>query len=292
MKIKRSFLTIPRFEVIVFILFSVSLLFSQQQDPQGQGEVPVPEQEPVEQTETDNAAVPEPSSGEVDEAKREETQEAARGLDVGPRGATKMNNQLIEDFEDADLWFGGMFIDDGVIQVRKIRGGDKTLRDVDPDGSQFVLGAKINFLRRSYSEASIEPPRPIRIPGFSKKISVWVLGRNAGHKLFVVVRDMRDRVFRVPVGNLRFSGWRKMEVLIPDDAFIDQREIPGLTTYYRPRGVTFEGFFIEFAPLEAIGTYYVYFDNLRFDSNIYHEEEELRRQSTPIEARNEPLDDW
>ena len=83
-----------------------------------------------------------------------------------------------------------------------------------------------------------------------------------------------------------------MEVLIPDDAFIDQQESPGFSTYFRRRGVIFEGFFIEFAPLEAIGTYYVYFDNLRFESNMYQEEEELRRENTPIELRNEPLDNW
>lgn len=293
MKVKRSFLSIPMFGVIVFILFSVSLLFSQQE---GQDEATAPEQAdetpvPTDEAPTATDNVPPATVEEVDAAKRQETQESTRGLNVGPRGAEKIENQLIEDFEDADLWYGGMFIDDGVIQVQKIRGGDQTLRNVDPDGSKFVLGAKVNFLRRSYSEASVEPPRSIRIPGFSRKISVWVAGRNAGHDLYAIVRDMKNRIFRIYLGNLRYSGWRKLEALIPEDSFILQDD-PRAATYYHRRGLMFEGFQLEFAPFETIGTYYVYFDNLRFESNVYEEEEELRRANTPIELRNDPIDDW
>ena len=141
---------------------------------------------------------------------------------------------------------------------------------------------------------SVNPPTPIRIPGISRKISVWVSGRGKNHTLYVAVRDMLGKQYRLPMGKLNFTGWKKMEALVPSDnseRIIVQQDVLRATTY-RPRGLVFEGFVVEFDAFEASGTFYIYFDNFEAETDVFLEEEDYIRIQTPIEDRNDPLDDW
>lgn len=213
---------------------------------------------------------------------------------VSDEGAVKLSNVLISDFEDADRWFGAMSVDNGLIQVEKRKGAVREIRESKPDSSKFVLGAKIHFFKSGYYEASMEPPAPIIIPGYTKKLTVWAYGRGYKHKLYAVVRDFKGRVFKFSFGQLTFVGWKKLEADIPSDPtwpFFSQDDIVRKTVF-QTHGVTFLGFLLEFDPKDSYGRFYVYLDDFVAESNVYLYDKEMEIANIPEDERLEPLDDW
>ncbi len=209
--------------------------------------------------------------------------------ELGPDGKVEIESYLVDDFENSALWYGEMEIDDGLVTVRRVYGGPQELKDADAQTSQFALGAKIQFLRRSFSQAAVEPPRPVRIPGLTQKFSVWVNGKGLPHKLYAIILDFKGEKYKIPFGELNFTGWQKMEAPIPSN--VDQ-ESKAYQKYFHRQGITFVSFLIEFSALDAIGSYYVYFDNLSAETNTYVYKDILKNDALPSEERVDPIDNW
>ncbi len=204
-------------------------------------------------------------------------------------GGVKFEQFIIDDFENADLWFGGMWVDDGVIQVRKVFGAPADVRGSSGTASSYSLGGKIQFLRRSFSYASVEPPREIAIPGITQKLTVWVQGRGIGHKLYAVIRDFEGKIYKIPFGEMAFTGWKQLEALVPANITQQNRTFE---TYFHRQGITFVAFYIEFDMDNTRGNYFIYFDNLEATSNVYLYEEQLRNEQLANEDRIDPIDNW
>jgi hypothetical protein len=95
---------------------------------------------------------------------------------------------------------------------------------------------------------------------------MWVVGRNFNHRLYVVIRDFTGHTSVLHMGRLNFSGWRQLSTPIPPD--IQQRDIH----YSNQGGIEIIGFVIEPDLLETYGSYYVYFDDLRAQTDLFSEE--------------------
>lgn len=219
---------------------------------------------------------------------------AAQPTEVDNEGAVKISNILVDNFETADRWFGSMSVDNGLIQVQKRKGAVKEIRDADPEQAKFVLGAKVNFFKAGIFEASIEPPNPIIIPGYTKKLAVWAYGRSYQHTLYAVVRDFKGRLYKFTFGKLNFYGWKKLEANIPNDPaypFFSQIDV-ARQTFFQTHGITFVGFLIEFDPKESKGRFYVYLDQFEAESNVHLYEQELQVKNIPEDERLEPIDNW
>jgi len=68
------------------------------------------------------------------------------------------------------------------------------------------------------------------------------------------------------MGKLNFSGWKKLTVAVPPS--IVQRDY-----HYGDRmGIKVHGFVVNCDPLEAFGTYYIYFDDLRAVTDLFAED--------------------
>ena len=179
----------------------------------------------------------------------------------------------ISKFEDSGFWRVYMPIDQGLIESRRFEGnplGKELLpeeEDLDialPD--DYVLGVKASFFRRGDAELYIQPIRPLQVPGITKTISMWVVGRNFNHRLNVVVADYFGNVNVLDMGKLNFSGWKRMTVAVPPT--IVQRDY-----HYNDRmGLQILGFLIEPDLMETYGTYYVYFDDLRAYTDLFAEQ--------------------
>lgn len=179
----------------------------------------------------------------------------------------------ISKFEDAGFWRVYMPIDQGVIESRRFEGGpldkeplpeEEELGIATPD--DYVLGVKASFFRRGDMQIYIQPIRPLQVPGITKTISLWVVGRNFNHRLNVVVADYFGNVNVLDMGRINFSGWKRMTVAVPPT--IVQRDY-----HYNDRmGLQILGFLIEPDMMEAYGTYYVYFDDLRAYTDLFAEE--------------------
>jgi hypothetical protein len=136
----------------------------------------------------------------------------------------------------------------------------------------YVLGTRVDFIRRGHSSLFIHPTRPIPIEGITKTVSVWVAGRNFNHSLVLLVQDFFGRNYEFYMGRLNFMGWKRMVVAIPpqsEDGFsgVVQRNYH----YNNQMGIKIMGFRIDFDPMEAIGSYYIYFDDLRAVTDLFAE---------------------
>lgn len=179
----------------------------------------------------------------------------------------------ISKFEDAGFWRVYMPIDQGLIESRRFEGSPE-LKELLPEEEDldialpddYVLGVKASFFRRGDAELYIQPIRPLQVPGITKTISMWVVGRNFNHRLNVVVADYFGNVNVLDMGKLNFSGWKRMTVAVPPT--IVQRDY-----HYNDRmGLQILGFLIEPDLMETYGTYYVYFDDLRAYTDLFAEQ--------------------
>jgi hypothetical protein len=192
------------------------------------------------------------------------------GLDTAQQ---RLQEVSIEKFEDPGFWSVTMPLDHGVVTHRRFEGtpldkqpieGEDTVGIDEPD--QYVLAVKAQYFRRVNTTISIVPSRPIAIPGITKTISLWVVGRNFNHRLSVVVEDYFGNRIAIPMGMLNFSGWKQMTVAIPPT--VEQTN----PFFAELSGLRILGFIIEPELTETYGTYYVYFDDLRAVTDLFAEE--------------------
>ncbi|GHT97989.1 flagellar filament protein FlaA [Spirochaetia bacterium] len=203
------------------------------------------------------------------------------GADAGLIGIDSAQQQLkeisIDKFEQEGFWRSFMSSDTGYTVTRLFEGGP-TGKEAIPDEAdqnvpdQYVLGTRVDFLRRGYTSFTIYPTRPIPIEGITKTISVWVAGRNYNHELKILIQDFFGRPFELYMGKLNFQGWKKLTVGVPPQAEDGQNGIVQRNYHYNNQmGIKIVGFRIDCDPLEAFGSYYVYFDDLRAVTDLFAE---------------------
>ena len=190
----------------------------------------------------------------------------------------------LDKFEREGAWFVHMSPDYGVISGRNFEGAPAMKEPVkgenaDENADTQVLGVKVQFFKRGVNSFYITAQRPIAIEGITKTISMWVCGRNQGHDLYVLIEDYFGRSYELYMGNLGFSGWKKLTAVVPPSPD-GEHGIVQHSAYYGDRpGVRIIGFRVDCNPMLARGTYYVYFDDLRCVTDLYdmenHDEDDM-----------------
>jgi hypothetical protein len=184
----------------------------------------------------------------------------------------------VDKFEHDGYWRSTMSSDTGYITSRLFTGGPSGKEPI-PDEEGFdipdnnVLGARVDFLHRGYTDFTLYPVRPIPIEGITKTISVWVAGRNYNHELKILIQDFFGRPFELYMGRLNFQGWKRLTVAIPPQAEDGRNGIVQRNYHYNNQlGLKVTGLKIECDPAEAFGSYYVYFDDLRAVTDLFAED--------------------
>lgn len=177
-------------------------------------------------------------------------------------------------FEREASWDVYMPIDDGIITSRLFDGspaGKEAYPDNVPEGQDDskVLGVKVDFMHRGFQSFYIRPVRPIPIEGVTKTISLWVAGRNYNHTLTILVQDFFGQNYELYVGKLNFSGWKKMNVVVPPSPDGEHGIVQADPKYGDHPGLRIVGFRVDCDPLQAAGSYYIYFDDLRAVTDLY-----------------------
>ncbi len=185
----------------------------------------------------------------------------------------KLKEVSLSKFEDAGFWRAVISQDQGITTARRLEGGPaakKPIPDEEAIGikeeDRYALGVKTEFFRRGDSYISIMPSRPIGIAGIVKTLSVWVVGRNFNHTLKAIFQDFSGKKFELTVGKLNFAGWKQLIVAIPPT--VQQRD----PHYGILSGLKFLGFAIDCDMMEAYGSYYIYFDDMRAVTDLFGEE--------------------
>ncbi len=178
----------------------------------------------------------------------------------------------VDRFEVEGSWNASISPDNGVIGCRLFDGSpiakDPIKGEEDVEDTK-VLGVKVEFFHRGLNSFYIRSSRPIPIEGVTKTISLWAVGRNMNHDMYVLVQDYYGNNFELYLGNLGFSGWKKMTVAVPptpdgEHGIIQQSAYDGI----RP-GLKIVGFRIDCNPMLARGTYYLYLDDIRATTDLY-----------------------
>ena len=194
---------------------------------------------------------------------------------------SKITEVRLSGFEDASFWRAAMPIDQGVITRQTRRGAPQDVINAESTNTiskrdekygipntyskNKVLGVKVQYIARGHNWFSIRPIKPIVIEGICQSISCFIAGRNYKHLLKVIILDYFARERVLIMDKLNFIGWKELIVSIPEQ--IEQ------TDYHFPdkQGIKFNGFLISCDPLETLGIYYIYFDELRAMTDIFNE---------------------
>lgn len=204
---------------------------------------------------------------------------------------------ILDDFEKAGTWIPDMPRDQGVIFSMQREGSPEAIKalvaKISNDNvnylktkeqqkmlpkenplvssyaaGKYVLGARIEFMRRGYNWYTLRPPLPIKVPGICKSIAVWVVGRGFNHKLVLKLRDYNGGLRYIEAMRpLTHRGWAR--ILFPIPPNIAQEDFK--VTDPKHVGLTFEGFIVNCDPMESIGKQFIYFDLLTAQVNLYFE---------------------
>lgn len=98
--------------------------------------------------------------------------------------------------------------------------------------------------------------------GNTDEITLWAWGGYYSWWVEVYVRDYLGYQYRLPMGDLRYKGWKQKRVEVPRNIPQDGKRIP---TVYR---LTFEMIKLWSFPSERVNQFYVYFDLLQYGSRI------------------------
>lgn len=170
---------------------------------------------------------------------------------------------LIEDFESSGEWSSFIARDYGLSMAMRRQGSPI---DVTNDNNNYVLGVKTEFMRRDFSWLTITPAQGVAIKGVTKTLSVWIAGRGYTHQLSFIIRDYIGDMKTLPSDDMTHIGWKEVELQIPTT--IDQENYK----ISDERGITFEGFRIDFDPEDMMGRpFYIYFDWMTSETDIFNE---------------------
>lgn len=197
------------------------------------------------------------------------------GIDAGQQLIKEIS---VDKFEHDGFWRSKMSGDDGYATTRLFNGSPAAKQAIPEEEGmnipdKYVLGTRVDFLRRSFSHFIIYPTRPIPVEGITKTITMWVAGRNFNHELYVLIQDFFGKYYEFSMGKLNFIGWQKLTATIPPAP--DDEGFPGVTQrsyhYHGNFGIKIIGFRVDLDPVDARGNYYIYFDDLRAYTDLFSE---------------------
>ena len=181
--------------------------------------------------------------------------------------------EVMEDFENAEDWSVQSTSPIGDTKIMKLVqwGEIRSTGDEDivppseeayslnqsPDNPNHILGVKSFFGYHGNDRVEFRPPHAYFIKGKAKQFSIWALGRGFRHSLYIKLRDYRNKIHKLHMGNLNYRGWRKLTAVVPGWLPQDTRQ-ESFGKY-----LSFVSLFAVSHHHERKGDYYFYFDGLK-----------------------------
>jgi len=197
---------------------------------------------------------------------------------MGENAQQMLKEVSVDRFEIEGFWRAHMSSDEGYAFSRLFLGGPADKQPIpDEEGMNIpdlhVLGTRVDFLRRGHNSFAIRPLRPIPIEGVTKTVSMWVAGRGFNHRLYLLVQDFFDREHELFMGRLNFQGWQQLTMAIPPQSPDGRSGVVQWSHHHNNNhpGIRISGFRVRCDPMEAQGTYYIYFDDLRAVTDLFIE---------------------
>lgn len=128
-----------------------------------------------------------------------------------------------------------------------------------------VFGIKAAYLRKGFNWIDIIPNKPIGFVGVTKTIDFWVWGGNYNWVMDIYVKDFKGYTYRIEAGSIKHIGWKNFLVSIPN--YIPQYE--PYVPFSKPLSLV--KIRLTAAPTERADKFYVYFDYLQLQTDVYME---------------------
>ncbi|MDR2211029.1 MAG: flagellar filament outer layer protein FlaA [Spirochaetaceae bacterium] len=142
------------------------------------------------------------------------------------------------------------------------------------------LGIWGKFKRMGYNWIDIYPtlksegedakPYEIPIPGRVRYLDMWVWGSNLNFYVEAYIRDEQGVIHTIYLGNLGYQGWKNLRAMVPTSIpqrrriILDPSAASTLsTTDKNSIYLKFVKFRVWTTPREAVGNFYVYFDQFK-----------------------------
>jgi hypothetical protein len=122
----------------------------------------------------------------------------------------------------------------------------------------------------------------IPVRGKTASISIWVWGAKLDYSVDVYIKDYQGIVYRLKLGDINYTGWRKLTANVPTAVPQSHKSAP----YLRP--IKLVKFRIWTTPREQVSDFYVYFDQLTALTDVY----ELIYDGSAIEYSAKRTDIW
>ena len=205
--------------------------------------------------------------------------------DIGAESAMSALREVsVDKFEREGAWNVHISADDGVIAGRLFQGSPLMKEPLEDDEGREeedsqVFGVKVSFFRRGINSFTIKSGRPLPIEGTVKTISLWICGRSQSHDMYVLVQDYFGSNFELYLGNLGFSGWKKLTCVVPPSPDGEHGIVQNSAYFGDKPGLRIIGFRIDCNPVQAKGNFYMYLDDLRAVTDLYdienHDEDDM-----------------
>jgi hypothetical protein len=198
--------------------------------------------------------------------------EIAGAIDVNP--LYSLETIVVESFEGASVYPGTQdAIEWSVVASRNIAEGfpqtvmantwpkDKFGENPDNAAELRAYGINAGFTRRGDNWLEIRPgrggnPEPLPLEGRVEVLSLWVWGSDYNYNLDACFIDSEGIEYRIPMGNLKFKGWRHVSAVIPKS--IDQTR----TTFPYRAPLRLSKFIVTTNNRERADDFYIYFDDI------------------------------
>lgn len=134
-----------------------------------------------------------------------------------------------------------------------------------------TAGAEVTEIQTPLTSGEVDNPpdltadsTPYLIPftGTVTDLSVWVWGGYYSWWVEAYIRDYLGYQYRLPLGDLLYTGWKQKKVEIPTNIVQGRKRLPAL------QSLTFEMLKLWSFPQEKVDKFYVYFDLLQHGSKI------------------------
>jgi len=139
-----------------------------------------------------------------------------------------------------------------------------------PQDPQKSLGIWGRFDRRGYNWVDVYPVKAaeggaegeteateLPLPGRVQYLDMWVWGSNLDYYIEAYVRDYEGVVHVIPMGSIKYEGWRDLRARVPNTVPQGKRILP------RKADLSFVKFRVWTQPKEVVDNFYVYFDQFK-----------------------------
>jgi hypothetical protein len=134
------------------------------------------------------------------------------------------------------------------------------------------LGMNGKFDRMGYNWIDLYPvltndseQKPYEIPlaGRVQNMDLWVWGSNLKYYIEVFVRDHQGIVHALKLGDISYTGWRNLRVIVPTTIRQSKRILPSYA------GLHFVKFRIWTQPAESVDNFYIYFKQFKMLTDLF-----------------------